>query len=161
MMAVVAILFSGCKQQLAKEEVEKTCTEFFKTIKEQGIDKAAQQFAEGYDKLSDQDKQLLKDAKIFDPNNDFKIVKIEGDKVTAEVSVKPANGGEVTVNTVIFQVIKVDGKVRVKDIIELAKSKFEVGGEPSAANTDTESDDASENTADAADTGEEEISCEA
>lgn len=115
-LAVVAIVFAGCKQELKKEDVEKGVTEMFKSLKSDGVDKTLVQFADGYDKMSDSQKQKFQDAFT---GKEFKIMKIEGNQVTAEVYVSGANGGQVTVKTVIFKVIQVDGKMRVKDIVNV------------------------------------------
>ena len=142
LLTVIAIVFAGCKQEMKKEDVEKGVKEMFKSVKTNGIDKAMKEFADGYDKMSDSDKQKFQDA--FN-GKEFKIMKIEGNQVTAEVYVSPANGGQILVKTVIFKVIQVDGKMRVKDIINVVEDTF--GGQSSATDAampEEVSDDASE-----------------
>ncbi|MCQ2280482.1 MAG: hypothetical protein MJZ49_06745 [Bacteroidales bacterium] len=121
-LAVIAIIFAGCKQELKKDDIEKGVTEMFKSLKSDGIDKALTTFADGYDKMSDSQKQKFQDAFA---GKEFKIMKIEGNQVTAEIRVSAANGGQIIVKTVIFKVIQVDGKVRVKDIVNVIEDAVE------------------------------------
>lgn len=121
-LTVIAVVFAGCKQELKKDDIEKGVTEMFKSLKSDGIDKALTTFADGYDKMSDSQKQKFQDAFT---GKEFKIMKIEGNQVTAEVRVSAANGGQIIVKTVIFKVIQVDGKVRVKDIVNVIEDAVE------------------------------------
>ena len=54
--------------------------------------------------------------------------------MTVEVLVSPAEGGQLIVKTVIFKVIQVDGKIRVKDIINVIDN----GGKATSAGPDEE-----------------------
>lgn len=121
MLVIVAVIFAGCKHELKKADVEKGVTEMFKSLKTDGIDKALTTFADGYDKMSDSQKQKFQDAFT---GKEFKIMKIEGDQVTAEIRVSAADGGQLIVKTVIFKVIQVDGKVRVKDIVNVIEDSI-------------------------------------
>lgn len=115
-LAVLAVIFAGCQQKLKEADVEKGVKEMFNGLQNNGIEKTLSVFADGYDKMSDNQKQVFQDAFAGD---EFKIAKIEGDKVTAEIIVSPSEGGQLMVKTVIFKVIQVDGKIRVKDIINV------------------------------------------
>lgn len=115
-LLIAALVTAGCKQELKKEDIQQGVTEMFQHVKTDGIDKALAVFADGYDQMNDSEKQRLRDA--FS-GKEFKIVKIEGDKVTVEIDISPADGGQIIVKTVIFKVIQVDGKIRVKDIVNV------------------------------------------
>jgi hypothetical protein len=116
MLVILAVIFAGCQQKMKKDDVEKGVTEMFTSFQKNGIEKTLSVFADGYDKMSDNQKQAFQDAFA---GKEFRIAKIEGDKVTAEVFVSPSEGGQLIVKTVIFKVIQVDGKIRVKDIINV------------------------------------------
>ena len=60
-------------------------------------------------------------------------------KCDAEVFVSPSEGGQLIVKTVIFKVIQIDGKIRVKDIINVIDN----GGKATSAgpNEEVMSDD--------------------
>ena len=116
MLVALAVIFAGCQQKMKKEDVEKGVNEMFASFQKNGIEKTLSIFAEGYDQMTDNQKQAFEDAFA---GKEFRIAKIEGDKVTAEVFVSPSEGGQLIVKTVIFKVIQVDGKIRVKDIINV------------------------------------------
>ena len=130
-LAVLVVIFAGCQQKLKEADVEKGVKEMFSSLQKNGIEKTLSVFADGYDKMSDNQKQLFQDAFA---GQEYRIAKIEGDKVTAEVLVSPAEGGQLIVKTVIFKVIQVDGKIRVKDIINVIDN----GGKATAAGPDEE-----------------------
>ncbi len=131
MLVVLAVIFAGCQQKMKKDDVEKGVTEMFTSFQKNGIEKTLSVFADGYDKMSDNQKQAFQDAFA---GKEFRIAKIEGDKVTAEVFVSPSEGGQLIVKTVIFKVIQVDGKIRVKDIINVIDN----GGKAASSGPDDE-----------------------
>lgn len=118
-IAVIALIFAGCKQnkKASEEEIKKGVNEMFSNFKKSGAtDKTLAEFVEGYDKLDANNKQKLQEAFT---GKEFKIAKIEGDQVTADISFTPSDGGQLIVKTVIFKVIQVDGKIRVKDLVNV------------------------------------------
>ena len=114
MLLVVAVVFAGCQQKLKKENVEKGINEMFVSFQKNGIEKTLTQYVDGYDKMSDNDKKKLQDAFA---GKEFKILEINNDEVRIEVSATPADGGQINTKTVIFKVIEVDGKIRIKELL--------------------------------------------
>ena len=112
----------------------------FSTLKKNGAtEKTLAEFVDGYDKLDADKKGKLLDAFT---GKEFKIAKIEGDQVTADISFTPSDGGQLIVKTVIFKVIQVDGKIRVKDIINVIDNgnKATTTGPDEEVFTDDEND---------------------
>lgn len=116
-LVVLAVIFAACQQQLKEDDVKKGVENMFSSLKKNGTtEKTLAEFVEGYDKLDANKKQKLQEAFT---GKEFKIAKIEGDQVTADISFTPSDGGQLIVKTVIFKVIQVDGKIRVKDLVNV------------------------------------------
>lgn len=133
LVAVVAILFAGCKQEMKKEDIQKFVTDLTNQIKNNKIDDALK--TAFTDDMKDDTKTKFKEALM---GQEFKIIDIKDNQVTLEVVATAADGGKIEARTVIFKVIQVNGKIRLKDLVS---NTPKTDGATDNANQEAPSDD--------------------